>query len=120
MIACRRLLIAALAFQASALFAQSAGALVLVDPVVLNPGTTVSPLPDGASGTDFTAIPGFPISYSFNFSATGGPTGTLFENIVQYPNIVTPAHPYGSDLMFNYKIVLSAGDVTSLTVGGYS
>jgi hypothetical protein len=115
----RYLLIAAFAFPASALLAQSAGA-ALVDPVLLNPGITVNPLPNGASGTDFTDIPGFPISYNFNFSASGGPTGTLFENIVQYPNVVTPAHPYGSDLMFNYKIALSAGDVTGLTVAGFS
>ena len=77
----RRLLIAALAFQASAFVAQSAGAAP-VDPVLLIPGTTVNPLPNGASGTDFTDIPGFPISFNFNFSASGGPTGTLFENIV--------------------------------------
>jgi hypothetical protein len=119
MIAYRRFLIAALAFQASALFVQSAGAAP-VAPIALNPGGIVSPLVDGASGTDFTDIPGFPTSFSFNFSASGGPTGTLFENIVQYPNVVTPAHPFGSDLMFNYKIALSSGDVTSLTVAGFS
>jgi hypothetical protein len=113
----RYLLIAAFAFPA--FLAQSAGAAP-VDPVVLNPGGIVSPLVNGGSGTDFTDIPGFPTSFSFNFSASGGPTGTLFENIVQYPNIVTPAHPFGSDLMFNYKIALSSGDVTSLTVAGFS
>ena len=120
MSACRRLLIAALVIQASALFAQSAGAVVLTDPVVLNPGTTISPVPDGFSGLDFTHIPGSPIRYSFDFSANSGPAGTLVLGIVQYPDIVTPAHPYGSDLMFNYRLFLSAGDVTGFTVFGYS
>jgi hypothetical protein len=113
----RRLLIAALAFQASALFAQSAEAIVLIDPVVLNPGTTISPVPNGFSGPDFTATVK---RYDFNFSLNGGPTGTLVQGLVRYPDTVTSAHPYGDDLMFNYRIFLSSGDVTALTVFGYS
>jgi hypothetical protein len=118
----RRLLIAAFAFQASALFAQSAGAVTvtLTDPVALNAGATVSSVPDDFSGTNFTGTPGFPIGYSFNFGTQGGPAGTLFEDIVQYPNPASAAHPYGSGLMFNFKIVLTSGDVTALTVDGYS
>jgi hypothetical protein len=112
------LVIAALAFQATALSTQAARAVVqLTDPVVLAAGATVSPVPNGFSGPDFTSVAG-PIIYSFDFSAGGGPTGTLAENIIQWGTVDT-AHPYDG-LMFNYRMFLTAGDVTGFTVAGYS
>jgi PEP-CTERM motif len=114
----RYLLIAAVAFQASALFAQSAGADVV--PSVLSPSGTVNPVPDGGSGTNYTSIVPFPENISFDFSASGGPTGVLHENIVQW-NIQDIYHPYAlGSLGFNFKILLTSGTVTDFTVGGFS
>jgi hypothetical protein len=112
----RYLLIAAVAFQASALFAQSAGA-ALVDPVPLDPGTTVLLVPNGDSGNTGTVL--FYANESFAFA--GGPSGILHERIIQYSDpLPLTAHPYGSGLYFDFEISLTSGSVTSLTVPGYS
>ena len=36
--------------------AQPAGAIILTDPAVISPGTTISPVPDGFSGTSLTIL----------------------------------------------------------------
>ena len=110
----RFLIVAALAFQASALSTQLARAAVeLTNPDVLAPGAFLNSVQNGFSGPGFTIVQG-PLDYNFNFSALGGPTGTLSESIVQW-GTVDPAHPYDG-LMFNYRIFLSAGDLTKMTV----
>ncbi|MDE2378876.1 PEP-CTERM sorting domain-containing protein [Bradyrhizobium sp.] len=116
---CHKLSVPTLALLACPLLAQSATA-ALVNPTVLNPGATISPLQNGGSGTDFTIVSGFPVIYSFDFRAQGGPTGTLFENIVQYPNTVAGLHPYGSGLMFDFRFSLTSGDVTKFGAVGYA
>jgi hypothetical protein len=111
--------IAAAAFQASALLAPAIGtAQVLTDPVLLAPGVTVSPVPNGDSfDASDSRTPLFSMSEDFAF--TGGPSGFLFEAIYSFPD-ESAAHPYGPGLIFLYDIVLSSGDVTELSVPGYS
>jgi hypothetical protein len=109
----RRLLIAALAFQAFAWSSHSAGALVV--PNVLDPGQTVS-VPDGPSGLGFTQVIAAPFSVGFNLGL-GEPVGTLTENIIQYP--LDAFHPYGG-LTYVFTLKLTGGNVSSLTLGGYS
>jgi hypothetical protein len=97
---------------------QPAGA-VLTDPVVISPGTTI-PAPDGFSGTSFTSLAGFPFSSSFNFSGSGGPSGTLSEDILNW-STVDSAHPYsGLTYVFTMKLNSGSADVSALTFGGYS
>ena len=119
------LLFAATAFQASTLFTASAGfaasvgsATVLTDPVALPPGATVSPIPNGY--TFDSSDPTTPIfSTTEDFDFTDGPSGFLFEAIYSLPD-QSSAHPYGPGLFFIYNVVLSSGNVTSLSVPGYS
>jgi len=96
---------------------QPAGA-AFVDPVVLTAGTTLSPVADGFSGTSFTSLAGFPFSHSFNFSGSGGPSGTLFEDVLNW-STVDPAHPY-TGLTYVFTMSLTSGSVSALTFGGYS
>lgn len=113
----RYLILAALASQAYIWSTYSAGAIILTDPAVLSAGATVNPLPDGFSGPNFTSQPGFPNSVSFNFS--GGPAGTLTENILTW-STVDSAHPYsGLTYVFTLR-PLTSGSVSELTFGGYS
>jgi hypothetical protein len=121
------LLFAATAFQASTLFTASVGfaasvgsSTVLTDPAPLPPGATVSPIPNGYSfdsSDPTTAI--FSTTEDFDFTGEGGPSGFLFEAIYSLPD-ESSAHPYGPGLFFIYNVVLSSGDVTSLSVPGYS
>jgi hypothetical protein len=110
----RSLLITAFAFRAvSALLSLPASAASV--PTVLDPGSTISSVPNFGSGLSFNnVLPNQGISFSF----ANGPSGTLFENIIQFTT-VDLAHPYGG-LMFNFEIFLTSGDVTSFTVPGYS
>jgi hypothetical protein len=110
----RSVLTAAVAFQVAALFASSAGAAPIA-PDLLAPGTTVNPLANGDSGTGAN-----PLFAQENFAFTNGPSGTLTERVLTFSGGVTPAHPYGSGLYFDFEITLTSGDVTSITVPGYS
>jgi hypothetical protein len=97
------------------LFAQSAGAaVILTAPAVLDPGATVSPVPNGDSGVGAKL---FDASESFAF--TNGPSGILRERVLQYSD-TSAAHPYGSGLYFDFEIALSSGDITKFTVPGYA
>jgi hypothetical protein len=114
----RRFWIAVFTFLASALFAQSAGAVVvtgLIDPTVLNPGATVNPLPNGYSGSSF--IDNFFKAVPFSF--TDGLSGTLNEYVNQFNSTGDPAHPYGSDLHFAFEIQLTSGTLSSFSAPGY-
>ena len=93
--------------------AQPAGAIILTDPAVISPGTTISPVPDGFSGTSLTSLSGFPFSSSFNFSGSGGPSGTLSEDVLNW-STVDAAHPY-SGLTYVFTMRLTSGDVSALT-----
>ena len=88
----------------------------LVAPTVLDPGATVSPLANGYTGNAQAKL----FDYTESFTFLDGPAGTLRERVLQYPNIVTPAHPYGSGLYFDYEITLTSGDVTQLIAPGYA
>src|SRR5258708_2235976 len=111
----RYLLFAAIAFQACVLFAQSAGATVLTNPTILDPGATVSSILNGYSGVTVTK----PFDKSESFAFTNGPSGILRERALQYSDN-SPAHPYGDGLYFDFEITLASGDVTKFTVPGYS
>jgi hypothetical protein len=111
----RYLIVAVLASQAFAWSSHSAGALVV--PVVLDPLQSAS-VPDGFSGPGFTPVIAAPFSFNFNFGLSGGPVGTLTENIIQYAP-VDVSHPYGG-LTYVFTMKLTGGNVSSLTLGGYS
>jgi hypothetical protein len=88
----------------------------LVAPEVLDPGASVSPLPNGPSGDGDHLID---IPHQ-SFSFLGGPVGWLSESVVRYPDVVSPAHPYGSGLFFAFAITLTSGDVAEFTAPGYA
>jgi PEP-CTERM motif len=88
----------------------------LVAPEVLDPGASVSPLPNGPSGDGDHLID---IPHQ-SFSFPDGPVGWLSESIVQYPDVVSPAHPYGNGLFFAFAITLISGDVAEFTAPGYA
>lgn len=111
---CRRfsLMIALVGFS---LARPSAGnATVLTDPTVLDPGATISPVPNGDSGVGAKLFNRF-ISFDF----PDGPSGVLRERVLQFSD-TSSAHPYGSGLYFDFEITLSSGDVAVLSVPGYS
>ena len=87
---------------------------VLTVPETLNPGATVSPVPNGDSGVGAKLFNHF---ISFDFA--DGPSGTLRERVLQFSD-TSPAHPYGSGLYFDFEITLTSGDVALLSVPGYS
>jgi hypothetical protein len=90
----------------------------LTNPLVLAPGATVSPVPNGFSfGPDDSTTPVSTKTEDFDFA--NGPSGTLFEYVYRFET-PSPAHPYGSGLFFLYDIKLSSGDVIKFTVPGYS
>jgi hypothetical protein len=108
----------ALAIFAVASPIQVANATALTNPLPLNPGDTVTPIPDGYSGTDFLVNP--PPFFSIPFDFDGGPSGTLGIFVDQYPPVVDLAHPFGSDYHFGYEITLTSGEVSSFSVDGYA
>jgi len=95
---------------------QVANATTLTNPDPLGRGMTVAPIPDGYSGTDFISFRRYVIPLAF----AGGPSGTLYEYVDQYPDVVDAAHPYGSDYHFGFEITLTSGDVSSFSVDGYA
>lgn len=80
----------------------SANAAILVDPISLTPGSTVSPLPNGGSTGD--DVGGRTILYdhtqTFSFS-DGLLTGTLRDRVLQYADAPSALHP---GLYFDYEI----------------
>jgi hypothetical protein len=111
----RPALAAAGMLQVLSLFASPVEAQSLVAPIALPSGGTVSPLPNGFSGAaEFKWF-----DHTENFSFLDGPTGTLRDRVLQYPDVVTPAHPYGSGLYFDYEITLTSGDVAQFIAPGY-
>lgn len=114
----RYLLFAIFVLQASTILVQAADASpILTDPTILNPGVTVSTIPNGFSSGAGVTTKLFDQSQSFDF--TNGPSGILRERILQYSDNL-PAHPYGDGLFFDFEITLSSGYVTSFIVSGYS
>jgi PEP-CTERM motif len=106
-------LIAAVAF-----FTLPAKAEQLTNPLVLAPGTTVSPVPNGFSfGPTDSTTPVFTTTEDFDFA--DGPSGILFEYVYRFET-PSPAHPYAPGLFFLYNIELSSGDVIKFTVPNYS
>lgn len=90
----------------------------LTDPLVLAPGATVSPVPNGFSfGSTDSTTPVFTTTDGFDFE--DGPSGTLFEYVYRFTS-PSSAHPYAPGLFFLYNIELSSGDVIKFTVPNYS
>src|SRR3954447_22133317 len=92
-------------------------AAVVVAPVDLSPGLTVSPLPNGFSSGD--GIPSnklYDQTQAFSFSG-GSLAETLHDRVIQYSDAPSPVHP---GLYFDYEIQLLSGDITSFAVSGYS
>lgn len=91
-----------------------------VVPAVLTAGSRVSPVPNGPSfnGVGFSS-PLAPVGFGFDFSASGGPKGTLTEYIYQF-STTDAAHPYGSGYVFDFIISLTGGDIQRFGVAGYA
>jgi hypothetical protein len=106
----------ALAIFAVASSIRVANATALTDPDPLGPGITVTPIPDGYSGTNFISFQRYVTPFDF----AGGPSGTLFEYVDQYPPPADAAHPYGKGYHFGFEITLTSGDVSSFSVDGYA
>ena len=93
-------------------------AAALVAPITLNPGDSVSFLPNGGS-TDPLYPPAHLFDGSVDFSFNSGPSGVLRERILKYYDI-NQYHPYSSGIYFDYEITLYSGDVSAFSVSGYS
>jgi hypothetical protein len=92
----------------------------LVAPDALNPGATVSPVPNGDSSSPTNpGVALFDDTEPFDFN-DGLLAGTLRERVLQYQNVVSSFHPFGSGLYIDFEISLTSGDVTEFTVPGYS
>ncbi len=91
----------------------------LVAPVLLAPGATLSPLPDGPSTGDTPPVYR-PYDVTESFAFTNGPSGTLRSRVIGYADVVTAAHPYGDGLYFDYEITLTSGNITEFSAPGYA
>jgi hypothetical protein len=91
-------------------------ASTVVAPINLDPGSTVSPLPNGFSSGD-----GIPETKLFdkseNFSFSDGLAGTLRERVIDYSDMPSVLHP---GLYFDYEFQLASGNATAFTISGYS
>ena len=104
----------------SCILAMSATASALVvAPVELTPGATVSSIPNGFSSGD-----GVPATIPFNqtnaFSFSFGDSilsGTLHERVIRYSDAPSTNHP---GLYFDYEIALTSGSVSAFTLTNYS
>jgi hypothetical protein len=86
-------------------------------PVLLSPGGTVSPLPNGFSSGDGTSsTKPFDEILQFSFS-NGLLAGSLRELVLDYSDRPSINHP---GLYFDYEIALTSGSVTAFTISGYS
>ena len=93
-----------------------ASASVVVAPINLGPGSTVSPLPNGFSSGD-----GIPQTLLYDqsegFSFADGLTGILRDRVIQYSDAPSALHP---GLYFDYEVQLASGSITAITISGYS
>jgi PEP-CTERM motif len=113
-----RLALLGAAFAAIEVFTySSAQAVVLTNPAPLAPGQTLTTVPDGQSGSPNTLYTVGVQTLTF----TDGTSATVSEWIRNYTTSVSSGpYPYGSDLVFDYELVVTSGSVTDLTVAGYS
>jgi hypothetical protein len=91
---------------------------VVVAPIALPWGATVSPLPNG--GSSYPGDEGIiKLDQDIDFDFDGGLlAGVLRERIIQYSQI-NEFHPYGG-LYFDYEISLSSGDLAEFSASGYT
>jgi hypothetical protein len=95
----------------------SAQAVVLTNPASLAPGQTLTTVPNGESGSPNTlfTVGGQTLTFS------DGTSATVSEWVRNYTTSGSSGpYPYGSDLVFDYELVVTSGSVTGLTVAGYS
>jgi PEP-CTERM motif len=106
-------------FLASALVAFASvapAAAAIVEPALLNPGGTISPLPNGDSSGD--GIPQTkPFDQTESFSFADGLAGTLRQRVIDYSDAPSILHP---GLYFDYEIHLTSGSVAAFAISGYS
>jgi hypothetical protein len=89
----------------------------VVAPVLLSPGGTVSPLPNGFSTGD-GLTPTIPFNETLQFSYSSGLlAGSLHERVLDYPDRPSTVHP---GLYFDFEIALTSGSVTAFTITGWS
>ena len=106
-------------FGALGIFCGAAGQAQAVTVAPLNPGSTVSPIPDFASTFNFVDT----ATYSFS----GGPSGTITEDVLTpggapaYAGGPVPM-PYGPDgPVFLYQLTVTGTvSVSSFSISGYS
>jgi hypothetical protein len=92
----------------------SAEAAVVVAPVELAPGTTVSALPNGfSSGDGVSATKPYDVTEQFSFD---GLSGSVRARVLDYADRPSTNHP---GLYFDYEISLTAGSVSAFTLTGY-
>lgn len=88
----------------------------VVAPVDLNPGTTVSSLPNGGSSGDGVAeTTAFDKTISFSFS--DGLSGALRERVIDYADAPSINHP---GLYFDYEIALTTGSLSAVSITGWN
>lgn len=95
--------------------ADTASAAIVVDPVLLTPGTTINSLPNGfSSGDGISATKPYDVTQTFSF---GSLAGTLRERVLNYADQPSVEHP---GLYFDFEINLTSGSVSAFTLLGYS
>lgn len=108
-------IVAATAFlMAQAGLVTPANANIIVAPDLLNPGDTISPLPNGAStGETHHTVP-YDETISFSFS--DGLVGELRSRVISYSDAPSTLHP---GLYFDYEIQLTSGSISAFTISSY-
>jgi len=93
----------------------SAQASSVVAPVELDPGSSVSALPNGfSSGDGVSSTTLFDDTLGFSF--INGPSGSLRERVIDYADTPSVNHP---GLYFDYEIQLTSDSVAAFTITGY-
>jgi hypothetical protein len=75
----------------------------LVAPDALNPGATVSPVPNGDSSSPTNlGVALFDDTEPFDFN-DGLLAGTLRDRVLQYQNVVSSFHPFGKWALYRFR-----------------
>ena len=85
-------------------------------PTVLDPGQTVTPLPNFSDGVVPILPPPYFETFSFGTPSGPGPVGTLTE-VLGYDSAVSPFGPGGD--IFAYSVDVTKGNVQSISFQGF-
>jgi hypothetical protein len=91
--------------------AYAPGAVVVPLSPCLNPGSSISSIPNGDSSGDGIAQTN-PVNKFVNFSFSDGLAGTLHERVISYADAPSSLHP---GLYFDYEIALTSGSVSGIS-----